>query len=179
METFISADCHEWVFLLALLLRKFSVLNEIVRQVRFNELPFQIEHSLKKGLRDLDAWSKNEWYVYLRIFFVLQLSFVLIVDDFSLFCCCFFLVVATESSSTRSTIFNDDFVSVTNHLSSALTLLTLFFDFIFCVLVLSYFLRASFILFVFNLRAFVYVYIFYTLGCCFIPPPRLSPTRFV
>jgi hypothetical protein len=56
------AKCYEWVFLLALILRKVSVLNDIIRQINKSELPFNIEKSLRQGIKDLDLWSRNEWY---------------------------------------------------------------------------------------------------------------------
>jgi hypothetical protein len=55
------AKCYEWVFLLALILRKVSVLNDIIRQINKSEFPVNIEKSLRQGIKDLDSWSKHEW----------------------------------------------------------------------------------------------------------------------
>lgn len=55
------AKCYEWVFLLALILRKVSILNDTIRQINKSELPLNIENSLRQGIKDLDLWSKNEW----------------------------------------------------------------------------------------------------------------------
>ena len=61
IDTFISANCYEWVFLLALVLKRMAIVNEIMRQLLAEELPEETASSLKQGLKELNNWSKNEW----------------------------------------------------------------------------------------------------------------------
>jgi hypothetical protein len=61
IDTFVEAKCWEWVFLLGLVLKRFSIINEIMRMILTNELPPNMVDNLKKGINDLSVWSQNEW----------------------------------------------------------------------------------------------------------------------
>lgn len=61
IDTFISANCYEWVFLLALVLKRMAIVNEIMRQLLADELPEETKNSLREGLKELKIWSQNEW----------------------------------------------------------------------------------------------------------------------
>jgi hypothetical protein len=62
VDTFLSSRCYEWAFVLGLVLQDFTILNEIVKKMRGNDLPADIAKSLKRGLSELNEWSQNEWY---------------------------------------------------------------------------------------------------------------------
>lgn len=61
IDTFISAKCFEWVFLLGLVLKRFTIINELFRQVNAGEVSSHVAISLKNGIKELDLWSQNEW----------------------------------------------------------------------------------------------------------------------
>ena len=67
IETFQVAKCYEWVFLLAIILKNFTILNEIMRQMRTPEIPANIAKSIRDGLVDLDLWARNECCGYQSI----------------------------------------------------------------------------------------------------------------
>ena len=84
IDNFIQAKCHEWVLLASLMLKKFTVINEIITtiielitttlmlkkftiineiidHVRFGKYPIVIATSIKNGLKELESWSEHEW----------------------------------------------------------------------------------------------------------------------
>jgi hypothetical protein len=61
VDNFIQAKCHEWVLLASLMLKKFTVLNEIADHVRLGKYPIDISSSIKNGLKELEGWSEHEW----------------------------------------------------------------------------------------------------------------------
>lgn len=61
IEKFIECKCYEWVFVLALVLQDFSILNELIIKLRSGNLSSQHLASLRVGLKELDEWSQNEW----------------------------------------------------------------------------------------------------------------------
>lgn len=63
LDTFLYAKCYEWVIILGLVLRKFAVLNEIMRLLKLSDLPPALTENIKQGIADLNNWSKNEWYI--------------------------------------------------------------------------------------------------------------------
>lgn len=67
MDIFIHTNCSEWVFLLALVLKRMAILNEIMRQLIADELPEEVASSLKRGLSELDVWSQDECCGYRAI----------------------------------------------------------------------------------------------------------------
>jgi hypothetical protein len=67
IDTLVYAKCYEWVFLLAIVLKKFTILNEIMSQYKTGDLPEHISTSLDKGLTELDSWSINECCGYRSI----------------------------------------------------------------------------------------------------------------
>jgi hypothetical protein len=54
------AKCHEWVFLLAIILKNFSILNEVTRALKASEIPINVANNIRQGLGELDVWSRNE-----------------------------------------------------------------------------------------------------------------------
>lgn len=67
IDAFIAAKCWEWVFLLALVLKRFSIINEIMRMVIADELVTSVVSNLKKGINDLVIWTENECCGYRQI----------------------------------------------------------------------------------------------------------------
>jgi RAB6A-GEF complex partner protein 1 len=67
ISTFQSVKCYEWIFLLAIILKNFSLLNEIMRQLKSTEIAAGVAQNIRKGLVDLDAWSKNDCCGYRSI----------------------------------------------------------------------------------------------------------------
>ena len=61
LDVFFSARCYEWVFLLALVLKKFTIANEVIRLLKSQELGANLRTSIRKGLDELEEWSHNEW----------------------------------------------------------------------------------------------------------------------
>ncbi len=61
IDAFLNTKCYEWVFVLAIVLKKFSIINEITRLMKASELPPTVSISIRKGLQELDEWSQNEW----------------------------------------------------------------------------------------------------------------------
>lgn len=60
MDTFLYSKCYEWVLVLAIVLKKFSVIGDMMRLVKLEEMCPQIAESLKKGLHELDQWATKE-----------------------------------------------------------------------------------------------------------------------
>ncbi len=61
IDTFIYARCYEWVFVLAIVLKKFTIISEILNKIRIGEMPDFISDSIKKGISELEKWSECEW----------------------------------------------------------------------------------------------------------------------
>lgn len=64
MDAFIAAECYEWIFLLAIVLRRTAIVKEIMRQLISSELPNNVANSLQQGISELNVWSQNEWFVF-------------------------------------------------------------------------------------------------------------------
>ena len=54
MET----ECYEWVFLIALVTKDYSTINEILNRCRSNNA--SLLSNIHKGLTELLTWSQNE-----------------------------------------------------------------------------------------------------------------------
>ncbi|CAF0923416.1 unnamed protein product, partial [Brachionus calyciflorus] len=67
IDTFLYSKCYEWVFILALVLKKFSVVNEVLRLVKNPDVSPLISNSIKKGIKELDVWSQQECCGYRSI----------------------------------------------------------------------------------------------------------------
>ncbi len=61
IDTFIATECYEWVFLLALVLKRMALINEVMRKLVASELTKEVSTSLRQGIEGLDSWSQNEW----------------------------------------------------------------------------------------------------------------------
>ena len=61
MDTFIATECYEWVFLLALVLKRLALVNEVMRKLISSEFSKEMSDSLYRGIEALDIWSENEW----------------------------------------------------------------------------------------------------------------------
>lgn len=61
MDTFIESETYEWVFLLALVLKRMAIVNEVMRKYISGELSKEVTSSLKHGLAELKVWSQDEW----------------------------------------------------------------------------------------------------------------------
>ena len=67
INTFQSVKCYEWIFLLAIILKNFSILNELIRQLKSTEIASGVAQNIRKGLAELDTWSRNECCGYRSI----------------------------------------------------------------------------------------------------------------
>jgi len=65
IDTFIASECYEWVFLLALVLKRIGLINEVMRKLIASELTKEVSANLRRGIERLDIWSQNEWYCVL------------------------------------------------------------------------------------------------------------------
>lgn len=75
LDTFLYSKCYEWVLVLAIVLKKFSAISDVMRLVKLNEISPTIADSLKNGVDQLDQWTTNEWYtcLFFKINFILFL----------------------------------------------------------------------------------------------------------
>lgn len=73
MDTFLYSKCYEWVVVLAIVLKKFSTISDVMRLIRINEMSPTIADSIKSGIGQIDQWATKEWYIY---FFLVNLSFI-------------------------------------------------------------------------------------------------------
>lgn len=67
IDTFVYARCFEWVFVLAIVLKNYTLLGEIISQIKSNDLPPLISSSIQRGISELETWSMNECCGYRMI----------------------------------------------------------------------------------------------------------------
>ena len=60
-EIFLSADCYDWAFLFALILRSQTMITQVMSGVRMQDFSTLIL-ALQRGLTDLEVWADNSWY---------------------------------------------------------------------------------------------------------------------
>lgn len=61
METFLYSKCYEWVIVLAIVLKKFSAINDVIRLVKIDETSAIVADSIKKGIDEINLWASREW----------------------------------------------------------------------------------------------------------------------
>jgi hypothetical protein len=59
---FLDAECYEWAFLLALVIKNHAIVNEIISAYKSSNPPIHFSTNFHKGLNELCLWAKTEWY---------------------------------------------------------------------------------------------------------------------
>lgn len=58
---FLSAECYEWAFMLALVIRNLTIINEIIYSFKISTNHAHFSANFVKGLSELHSWAKIEW----------------------------------------------------------------------------------------------------------------------
>ncbi len=68
---FLDAECYEWAFLLALVIKNHGIINQIIHAYKTSNSLIHFSSNFYKGLNELKEWGKTEWYVisFLKIEF--------------------------------------------------------------------------------------------------------------
>ena len=61
---FLDAECYEWAFLLALVIKNQVIINEIIYAYKTSNTLIHFSTNFYKGLSELSSWAKTEWYIY-------------------------------------------------------------------------------------------------------------------
>jgi hypothetical protein len=60
---FLDAECYEWAFLLALVIKNHGIINQIIHAFKTSNSLIHFSSNFYKGLNELKEWGKTEWYV--------------------------------------------------------------------------------------------------------------------
>lgn len=77
-EIFLAADCYDWSFLLALVLKSQTMIIQVMNAIRVQDLSAHT-FTLQRGLLELETWVDSQWFAE---FFWKKSNFVVCFSSF-------------------------------------------------------------------------------------------------
>lgn len=88
LQIFVEAKCHDWWFILSLVLRDSTSLTDFIDDViKLRDTTAESLSRMKDGIESLEAWAEQNWWVSTIIFksnFVFALYFVLYIPSWNI-----------------------------------------------------------------------------------------------